>query len=171
MDNKHDSEAFNKNSNKPMGARSYSRHGLNQLKARVMVRGLSAIDKRTAAAQALLAWRKELFTDLGGEDACSAQQKALVEVATRTRLYVESLDAWIMSQKTLVNHKRKAVLPVVLQRQTLADALARYMTQLGLERREKPVKSLPEYLADLAAEEANAEKTEKNDTPTDEANS
>ena len=49
-----------------------SRHGLNALKARVMVRGLQAIDRRTAAAQTLLAYRKELLADLGGETTVSA---------------------------------------------------------------------------------------------------
>ena len=66
--------------------RTYSRHGLNALKVQVKVRGLQAIDKRTAAAQSLLAWRNELLTDLGGEESVSAQQIALVEMATRTRL-------------------------------------------------------------------------------------
>jgi hypothetical protein len=82
---------------------TYSRHGLNALKARMKVRGLTAIDMRTAAAQALLAWRRELVTDLGGEEAVSAQQRTLIELATRTRLYVDSLDAWIMEQPSLVN--------------------------------------------------------------------
>jgi len=77
-------------------ARSRSRHGLNALKARVKVRGLTAIDMRTAAAQALLAWRRELIADLGGEQVISAQQRVLIELAARTRLYVDSLDAWIM---------------------------------------------------------------------------
>ncbi len=42
------------------------RTGLNALKARVKVRGLAAIDKRTAAARALLDWRRELLVDLRG---------------------------------------------------------------------------------------------------------
>jgi hypothetical protein len=47
--------------------RPYSRHGLNALKTRVTIRELTAIDRRTAAAQALLAWRAELLGDLGGD--------------------------------------------------------------------------------------------------------
>jgi len=131
--------------------RPYTRHGLNALKARVKVRGLGAIDERTAAAQALLAWRRELVADLGGEDSISAQQRALVELAARTRLYVDSLDAWIMEQPSLVNARKRAVHPILLQRQQLADALARYMTQLGLERRVKEVRDLRTYLAEHAS--------------------
>jgi hypothetical protein len=134
------------------GSRSYSRHGLNALKARVKVRGLTSIDMRTAAAQALLAWRRELIADLGGEEAVSAQERTLVELAVRTRLYVDSLDAWIIAQPSLVNARKRSVQPVVLQRQQLADALARYMNQLGLERRVREVKDLRSYLAEHSSE-------------------
>ncbi len=120
---------------RPKPRRTYTRHGLNALKARVKVRGLAAIDRRTAAARTLIAWRRELIADLGGEQAISAQQRALVELAVRTRLFVESLDAWIMGQPSLVNARRRAAHPVVQQRQQFADALSRYLAQLGLERR------------------------------------
>jgi hypothetical protein len=126
--------------------RTYSRHGLNALKARVKVRGLQAIDMRTAAARELIAWRNELVADLGGDQAVSAQQRALVDLATRTKLYLDSLDAWIMEQRSLVNARRRAVLPIVRERQQLADALSRYLQALGLEKRAKPGLSLNEYL-------------------------
>ena len=41
----------------------------------------------------------------------------------------------------------RALLPVVRERTQLADALARYLATLGLERRAKPTRSLQEYLA------------------------
>jgi hypothetical protein len=65
----------------------------------VKVRGLTAIDARTTAGRGLLDRRKDLIADLGGEDAISAQQRALIEHATRTRLYVDHLDAFLMSQR------------------------------------------------------------------------
>ena len=112
--------------------RPYTRHGLHAVRAKVKVAGLSALDRRTVAARALVEWRKDLIDDLGGDSAISAQQRALVEVATRTRLYVDHLDAFLMSQRSLVNGKRKAVLPVLRERQSLADSLSRILTQLGL---------------------------------------
>ena len=111
-----------------------------------MVKGLQSIDKRTVAAQALLAWRSELLADLGGEENVSSQQTALVEMATRTRLYVDSLDAWLMEQPSLVNRRKKSVLPVLRERQQLVDSLARILGQLGLERKAKPVPTLSAYL-------------------------
>jgi hypothetical protein len=83
--------------------RSYSRHGLNSLMARVKLRGLHAIDHRTTAARAFLAWRQELVADLGGEAVLSAQQRAMIETAVRTRLFLEHLDAWLLGQPSLIN--------------------------------------------------------------------
>ncbi len=129
-----------------MSARSYSRHGLNALKVRVKLRGFTAVDRRTVAAQALFSWREDLLTDLGGPENVSAQQMALVDMAVRTRLYVEHLDFFLMQQESLVNRKKKAILPVLRERQSLVDSLSRILGQLGLERKAKPVPALSEYL-------------------------
>ncbi len=134
--------------------RPYSRSGLNALKARVKVRGLNAIDKRTSAARALLAWRGDLVADLGGDGALSAQQLALVDLATRARLYVDSLDAWLLEQPSLVLARRRAVLPVLVERTRLADSLARLLGQLGLARVPRPQKSLHELMAEHDARAA-----------------
>lgn len=125
-------------STSPKVRRPYSRHGLEALKARVKVRGLSAIDRRTAAGRALIEWKRELLADLGGEEAVSAQKRAIVDLVVRTKLYVDSLDAWLMEQRTLVLARRKAVLPVLRERQALADSLARLLGQLGLKREDRP---------------------------------
>ena len=82
-----------------------------------MVDGLDAVDKRSGPARLLLEWRRDLVADLGGEAAVTAQQRALVEVATRTKLYVDHLDAFLMQQRSLINKTRKTGLPVLLQRQ------------------------------------------------------
>lgn len=57
-----------------------------------------------------------------------------------------------MEQPSLVNARKRSVHPVLLQRQQLADALARYMIQLGLERRVKQVTDLKSYLAGRSEE-------------------
>ena len=88
-----------------------------------MVDGLDAVDKRSGPARLLLEWRRDLVADLGGEAAVTAQQRALVEVATRTKLYVDHLDAFLMQQRSLINKTRKTGLPVLLQRQQLAGSL------------------------------------------------
>lgn len=123
-----------------------SRHGLNRAMVRVKLAGMDAIDRRTAPARALLQWREQLITDLGGLEHLSAQKLGLVELACRTKAIVDAADSWLLSQPSIVNKKRRALLPIVMQRQTLCDSLARLLGQLGLSRVPKPVKSLAEHI-------------------------
>jgi hypothetical protein len=50
----------------------------------------------------------------------------------------------------LIHKSKRQLFPVVLQRQQLADALARYMNQLGLEKRVNSVPDLRTYLHDTS---------------------
>jgi hypothetical protein len=108
--------------------------------------GGRTIDRRTTLGKALAEWRHELIRDLGGPDAISTQERAIVDLAVRTKLLLESIDAWLLTQPSLVNKRTRALLPVVRERQQLADGLSRYLQALGLERRAKPALSLNEYL-------------------------
>ena len=89
---------------------------------------------RTVAAREMLAFRDELVEALGGDAKLSPQQRKLIDLAARTSLYLDHLDAWLTEQKTLINRRSRSVLPVLLQRQTLAEHLARLLDKLGLDR-------------------------------------
>src|SRR5262249_25469322 len=125
--------------------RPYSRHGLNAVKARVRLRRLAAIDMRTVAAREMLAFRDELVVALGGDPELSPQQRKLIDLAARASLYLDPLDGWLTEQKTLINRRSRSVLPVLLQRQTVADHLTRLLDKLGLDR--MPQKVRPSVLA------------------------
>ena len=114
-----------------MKRRPYSRSGLHTLKRLVKTHGLNALDHRSAPVRALWGWRSELLAALGGERVVTPQQEAIVDLAVRTRLYVDHVDAFLIGQRSLINKKRKAVLPVLRERQTLADGLARLLGQRG----------------------------------------
>jgi hypothetical protein len=120
------------------------RHGLNPLKKALYTLGNRALDKRTVAGRALVEWREDLIRDLGGD--VSTQQDAIISLAIKTKLLLDSVDVWLLQQPTLILKRKKSIIPAVTQRQVLADALSRYLTQLGLQRRVK-VKSLSEILA------------------------
>ena len=83
-------------------------HGLTTMKRAVAKLGARAVDGRTAVGKALDRWRNALIQD--------------------------SINAWLVTQPSLVDKRRRALLPVVRERQQLADALARHLGQLGLER-------------------------------------
>ena len=111
-----------------------------------------SLDRRYRVARELAKWREDLIQDLGGD--VSTQQSAVVDLAVKTKLLLDSVDVWLFTQKLLVNTKKRALLPAVVQRQVLADGLARYLAQLGLERKAK-TKTLEEILNEGESEEEN----------------
>jgi len=130
----------------PLGNQNAQKHGLTTLKQAVKGLGGRVIDRRTTLGKALSRWRLNLVQDLGGEETISTQQEALIDLCVKSKLMLDSIDAWLLTQRSLVNARKRSLLPAVRERQQLADGLARYLGQLGLERRTKEVPSLTEYL-------------------------
>ena len=148
----------------PKTRRVYQKHGLYALKGAIKEANGHGdwLGSLGEVGVALKAWKADLVADLGGEEAVSTQERAVVDMSVRTHLMLESVDRWLLQQPSLVNKSRRQLFPVVLQRQQLADALARYMNQLGLKRRAKPVQSLTTYIEDRYSEQpAQKGKTEK----------
>ncbi|MDN5943115.1 MAG: hypothetical protein L0H94_14640 [Nitrospira sp.] len=121
-------------------------HGLTTLKRAVKALGSRVLDRRTSTARALSRWRAELIADLGGVQTISTQQRAVIDLCCANKLLLDSLDVWLLQQPSLVNHRKKSVVPVLLQRTQLADALAKYLGQLGMARKARPTKTLSELL-------------------------
>ncbi len=94
-----------------------------------------------------MAWKDALIEDLGGEEQVSAQQLTVLELAARTKVLLDGIDAWLFEQPSLVNKRDRKLFTVVKERQQLADSLARYMSMLGLERRSK-VYDLADYVVE-----------------------
>ncbi len=131
--------------------RTYSRHELSASRTKVRLRGLGALDRRTASARAVVAFRTDLERDMGGEDALSIQERALVDMAARAWALLGHVDVYLFERESLVDKRRKQLLPVLKERQALADHLSRLLGQLGLQRRAKeatdPLKALREWKA------------------------
>lgn len=117
--------------------------GLRALKTLVSIRGLAAIDQRTLAGRAMMQFKSDLLRDLGGEANISAQKHALVDSVVRSKLYLDCLDAWLLRQASLVNARRKSIIPALRERQIIADGLLRTLTTLGLDRVAKDAGTLP----------------------------
>jgi hypothetical protein len=100
----------------------------------IKLAGFGAIDRRTAAARATLAFGRELIAALGGETHLSPQRGKLVDMVARASLLLDHVDAWLCQQRSLVNARAKTLLPVLVQRQAIADHLTRLLDKLGLDR-------------------------------------
>ena len=127
--------------------RPYTRHGLTAPMVKVKLAGFGAIDRRTAAARETLAFKNELIAALGGEAGLSPQRRKLIDLASRASLLLDHVDAWLCQQRSLVNARAKTLLPVLVQRQAIADHLTRLLDKLGLDRVVKPI-DLASYYAD-----------------------
>ena len=72
--------------------------------------------KSTALGRALHEWRMALIVDLGGVDTISTQQLALVDLAVRTKLLVDSVDAYVLGMPSpVVQRLRPPFEPEVAQ--------------------------------------------------------
>jgi len=132
---------------KSTGKRPYQRHGLTTLQAALKEAGTGEawMDRLGEVGVELRQWRAALITDLGGGSEISAMERSIVDLATQTYVMLSSVDRFLIEQPSLINKSRRV--PVVQQRQALADALARYMGQLGLKKRSRPVGTLASLLA------------------------
>jgi hypothetical protein len=119
----------------PPPPKASNRHGMMAVKSRIMLRGLAVVDTRTRAARDVLNWRRGLIADLGGASELTAARAALVEIAVRSKLYLDHVDAYLLERSTLLGRKSRRVLPLVEQRRRMADSLTKTLVALGLDRR------------------------------------
>ncbi len=156
---RHGRGVFDKRRDHPRDRRStrvYTKHGLDRLRTAVKQLGARTVDRRTRVGRALAECCDNLIADLGGPEALSTQQRALVETVVTTKLLLDSIDAWLLTQPSVI--RKRALLPVVRERAQLADGFARYLGQLGLERREPAPPTVEERAARVRArQEAEAQ--------------
>lgn len=129
-----------------MANQTHSMVKLKRVIDEVVGRGGKVIDTRTRVGKAIAAWRAQVADDLGGPEGLSVQQQTIIDVAMRTKLLLDSVDAWLVRQPRIIDGRRRSLFPVVQQRTALADSLVRQLTALGLGRVAKQVPSLRDYL-------------------------
>jgi hypothetical protein len=130
------------------------RHGLTPAKKAVRKYGTGALDQRTTEARELARWKAALVEDLGGVDVISTQQETLIELAARQIVLLHLIDNWVFAapEQRVFRKRSKTVYPLTKERQRIADALARYMAQLGMDRRARKGRNLGDWVAELEVE-------------------
>jgi len=77
--------------------------------------------KSTSLGRALHEWRDALVVDLGGDP--STAQLALIDLAVRTKLLCDSVDAYVLAMPSPVNRQRRCLHPIVRERASLVNQL------------------------------------------------
>jgi hypothetical protein len=145
-----------------------TRYQLRQLKGRIRLRGLHAIDKRTGAARELVEWRAGVIAAMGGEENISSMKMAVIEEATRTRAYLNHIDAFLLSLESVIDRRSKKLRPIVEARMRIGEHLMKQMDRLGFERVPKPVPTLAEYLVQDKKDKIEKESSGEDNSPNDE---
>src|ERR1700691_927942 len=118
---------------------------IRKLRQRVAIEGLRSIDKRTLGFRAVTNWRRSLATDLGGEENLSEQRKVLLDNVMISKLFLDHIDAFLLRQKSLVR-KNRSIIPLVMQRMSIAAQLEKTLCLLGLDRQAKRIEDLTSYV-------------------------
>jgi hypothetical protein len=84
---------------------------------------------------------------VGGETQLTGTKAQLIELSVRQRILLDYVDLWLMAQPSLAS--KRSLIPVLVQRQRLADGLTKLLTTVGLTRAPKPIPSLAELLEEL----------------------
>jgi hypothetical protein len=98
--------------------------------------GLAALDQRTAEAKNIASWRERLVHDLGGPENISTQQATLIDLAARQKVLIDGIDNWLFSkpEERVFRRRDRSLYPIISERQSLVNALARFMAQLGFDK-------------------------------------
>jgi hypothetical protein len=135
-----------------------ARSELRELRRRVAIRGLKVLDRRTSGAQALLGWRSELIEALGGEEQLSPQIVTLIEQVVRLKLFLDHTDSFLLAMPSIVNSRKKKMVPLVKERLALAAELRATLQLIGLKKIPKLVSSIdPERMEKILAVESEKE--------------
>lgn len=144
--------------------KGYRQNGLRLLRRKIAVQGMRAVDWRSAGARDLIEWKQQLITDLGTEENLTTGQKTLIDVAMRTRLFLDHIDGFLLGEESFIFKGKKSAWPLLMQRMALVASLERTLATLGLERQAKKLPSLQEY---LAAKEKGSEAPQSTAEPID----
>jgi hypothetical protein len=108
------------------------------LKASVEKLGTRLIDWRYRVGRELAKWQAELIADLGGPQELSTQKRVIIDLCLRSKLLIDSIDVWLLQQKSIINKNKRTLIGAVKERQAIADGLTRNLQLLGLDRKAKP---------------------------------
>jgi hypothetical protein len=86
---------------------------------------------------ALRKWRADIIKDLGGAEHISTQQHALVDLAFKSKLPLDSIDAWLLTQRSLVNARKRALRRLCSNARPLQTALHAILDNSALSPEER----------------------------------
>jgi len=106
----------------------------------------------TAVGTILAERRASLIDDLGGSEACSTAQLAMVDLVVASWAQLDSVTGYLLTLPSLVDKRHRCVWQVVRDRAALASQLQSLLRDIGLRRRAKEVRTLADLIAERQPE-------------------
>lgn len=123
----------------------YHKSNLFAAKRAIERKGLAAYDGRSKESRFLRALREKLREALGGDP--SPQQLLIIEMLIRQVAILSVGHTWSQANEgALINKRKKAFAPIVLEMLRISGSIASHLQALGLERKAKPVVTLAEIM-------------------------
>jgi hypothetical protein len=119
--------------NAPRARKNGKSEGLRKLKGALKDADLRQIDRRTALGSELARRRAKIVSDAGGPDAVSQVKTDLIERYLTTVVFIESVDCYLLTQSSLVNRRKRTLIPVLRERVQLVDTALRRAQAIGVE--------------------------------------
>ncbi len=117
-------------------------------------------EQLTLAERAARSLRQGLAADLGGPDAVSEAQQALITEIVGSVILLQSVDAYLfrlVEYGAVVDKRRHRLWPIVTDRMRVADGLVRQLAKLGLQRKPPKAPSLENYVREKFGSAGGAE--------------
>jgi len=89
---------------------------------------IAQINHRSHIGLALRAWKRAIASELGGPDNLTTAQKTILETASRTKVFLDHIDTWLLMQGTVADSEMRRW--AMDTRQELERALRREMDLL-----------------------------------------
>jgi len=133
------------------------RHPVSYLRSGFYTKTPAVIPPDSPVAQVLGERRDALIADLGGADACSTAQLAMVDLVVASWAQLDSVTGYLLTLPSLVDKRHRRIWQVVRDRAALASQLQSLLRDIGLRRRAKEVRSLADLIAEKERERGGSE--------------
>jgi hypothetical protein len=135
----------------PKGNRNSAKSGHYALEKSLKRDGFSVLTRRQR--ETVAEWRRNIEADAGGREQLSQLKQFQLERLLVTEVLIQSLDSWLLQQKSIINRRKKSAIPLLEQRSRLAETSLKLCAAIGLQRQSREVPSLSEYLREKALQE------------------
>lgn len=142
--------------NEASGAKPNRKPGAPKANKNAMTHGLYSrdagrIDLRKREDRAVFETLQAIERDLGD---LSAQQALILAGIGRQLRDLHRVEAYLAGLKSIVNKRRRSLLPVVIEKHRMLESIRRDLEALGLERVKREPMKLQEYLAAKSVSQA-----------------